>query len=153
MDTGKIIGGHVYVQHLAWWPIFQYLKPYLNNHTVSDSGDENATRLWGKLLQSEMWNHNVRAREMVQQWRRLAALQEDSGSLPSTHTEARNGLWLQFQGIQNPLLNSTGTWHWSGTQTYMQVYSYNKNKEKNMVVITEIIGTLPKLVNLVWKIY
>jgi len=51
------------------------------------------------------WHKNarVRAREMAQLFRALAALPKDLGSIPSTHVAAYNLLWLQFQVIQ-PLL-------------------------------------------------
>ena len=47
---------------------------------------------------------------MAQWLRALAPLREDLGSIPSTHMETHNCLlFAQLQGIQCPLLASTGT--------------------------------------------
>jgi hypothetical protein len=42
---------------------------------------------------------HLRAREMAQHFRALAALVEDTGSVPSTHITAYNHLELQSQGM------------------------------------------------------
>jgi hypothetical protein len=44
----------------------------------------------------------VGAEEMAQQYRALAVLLENWGSVPSTHMAVYNCLYLQFQGIQHP---------------------------------------------------
>ena len=58
---------------------------------------------------------------MAHQFRALAILAEDLGSIPSTHMMAQNPInsQLQFQGIQCPLLASKGTRHACGMHTYM----------------------------------
>ena len=48
------------------------------------------------------------AREMAWWLIPLAALSEDSGSIPSTHRINHRHLQLQLQGNQHPLLASTG---------------------------------------------
>ena len=49
--------------------------------------------------------------------REFAAIAEDPGSVPSTHTVTHNHLGLQFQGIrQHLLLTSTGTRYTQGRQ-------------------------------------
>ena len=53
---------------------------------------------------------------MAQHLRVPAAFAEDPGSVPSTYMAAHTCQDLQFQGIQDPLLNSTGTRH-AYTQT------------------------------------
>lgn len=57
---------------------------------------------------------------MVQWLMALAALAENPGSIPSTLMEAHTCLWLQLQGLQNPLLESTSTKNTRGAHAYMQ---------------------------------
>lgn len=48
---------------------------------------------------------------MAQQSGTLDALAEDPSVVPSTHMLTHNYLYLQFQGIQHPLLTSLSTRH------------------------------------------
>lgn len=60
------------------------------------------------------------AREMVQGLRALAALSEDSGSIPSIYVVARNSLLLQFQGFWCPLWLLWVPRYTCGAQTHTQ---------------------------------
>ena len=51
-------------------------------------------------------NDQMRAKNIVQQWRALSVPTEDSGSLPSIHMVIHN-IYNKFQGICPPLLAST----------------------------------------------
>lgn len=132
------------VHELAWWPLFQHLKPCLNNHTVSDSGDENAMRLWESCYSLKCKCTMTRPeRWFSDRVRLLPPPQRVLGFLPSTHKEAHNIeacesnskgskalLWtLQAPGIE-------------GVQRHTCRYTYTctiKIKGKNMVAITEIM--------------
>jgi hypothetical protein len=58
-----------------------------------------------------------------------AALPEVPSSIPSTHIQSHNHLWLQFQGIQCPLLASEDSTHTHSIEIHIQAkhpYTYNK---------------------------
>ena len=77
---------------------------------------------------------------MVQQLKAPAALPKDLDSSPSTRRVAPNPLELQSQGLQCPLLASTGTackWyidmHLGKTPTHMKI---NNTKFKSNIAIS-----------------
>ena len=66
-------------------------------------------------------------------WRRvLAALAEDPGSVPSSHTAAHNHLYFQFQDFYHRLQTPTGIRHKCYTQIDMGTkHSYTQNWEQD----------------------
>lgn len=58
----------------------------------------------------------------------LAVLGEEPSSVPSTYTATHNHLYLQFQGIQHPLMASSSIWHTCGTHTYIKPHTQSKDK-------------------------
>lgn len=48
---------------------------------------------------------------MAQRFRTLTVLAEDPTSIPRTHRDAHNCLYLQLQGVQHPLLAFVRTAH------------------------------------------
>ena len=77
---------------------------------------------------------------MVQGLRALAALSEDSGSIPSIYVVARNSLLLQFQGIRCPLLAST-TVRYALLCIYTQSNIHLKTSKSGMLVHAFILST------------
>lgn len=80
---------------------------------------------------------------MAQWLRALAALLEDSSSIPSTHVTAHNCLQLQSQGIQYPLLTSADI----ARSRYLDIYTgkgkivftrTQRNKPHNYLLSAEI---------------
>lgn len=79
----------------------------------------------------------------------LAALLEDSASLPGTHTEAHGCPQLQSQGTQSPLLNPAGT---EGLcRLACKLHTHTERKRRRWLVQEEQ-RLYQKLMRLVWKI-
>lgn len=78
----------------------------------------------------------VGAIEIAQRLIALAALAEDSGSVPSVHIVARNHSQLPVSGeLGSSLLTSTGTRHKNGTHTHLhtcrQIFIHTKQINKS----------------------
>lgn len=72
-----------------------------------------------------------RAGEIAQWLSAVAALTKDLGWIPSTQKVAHSHSLLLFQGIQSPLLTSSGTRHIHGAHTYIQAKIHTHKKYKN----------------------
>lgn len=76
-----------------------------------------------------------RLREMAQQWRTLAILPEDLDLIPSTHRVVHNCLHLQFEGIQSPLLATSGTSHTNIYTGKTPIHTHTQKKKYRFLLL------------------